>query len=179
MHGIVFCELRRFVEEGFGHEAWGRLLAATGTPGRLHLPVTSYPDAELVALVSAASRQTGLPAPALLERFGEALVPAYLKLYGHLVRPEWRALDLVEHTEETIHKVVRVQQPGAAPPELRCDRIRADEVWIHYTSPRRLCSVARGILRGVAAHYGERFEIEERQCMLKGAQECLISVVST
>lgn len=178
MHGIVFCELRRFVEEGFGREAWGRLLAATGAAGRIHLPVASYADSELVALVGAASRQTGLAPSLLLERFGEVLVPAYLKLYAHLVSPGWRGLDLVEHTEETIHKVVRVTHPGASPPVLSCDRVRSDEIWIHYTSPRRLCAVARGILRGVAAHYGERFEIEERQCMLKGGAECLISVVS-
>ncbi len=178
MHGIVFCELRRFVEASFGHEAWARLLATTGAPGRLHLPVASYPDGELLALVAAASRQTGVATPVLLERFGEVLVPAYLKLYSHLVRPEWRALDLVEHTEQTIHKVVRVTHPGASPPVLSCDRIRADEIWVHYTSPRRLCAVARGILRGVAAHYRERFELDERQCMLKGGSECLIVVVS-
>jgi hypothetical protein len=76
-------------------------------------------------------------------------------VYGPLLDSEWRTLDVIQHTEETIHRVVRMRQPGAAPPRLRVDRASPDEVAIHYDSPRRLCAVARGIVRGVAKHFGE------------------------
>lgn len=178
MHGMIFCELRRFVEENHGREAWEGLVAASGTPNNLYLPVRAYPDEEIVTLVSTASRLTRTPATTLLEGFGEFLTPAYFKLYGHLAPPEWGALDLIEHTEQTIHKVVRVQHPGAAPPELRCERVRDDEVVIRYGSKRNLCAVARGILRGVAKHYGEKLDIDESQCMLHGADACVISVMA-
>jgi hypothetical protein len=34
--------------------------------------------------------------------------------------------------------------------------------------------VARGIARGVARHYREKLEIVDRECMLRGADRCLI-----
>jgi hypothetical protein len=61
-------------------------------------------DEELVRLVTTASTATKIPVPELLEDFGRELVPMYLSMYGHLLKPEWRTLDVVEHTEETIHK---------------------------------------------------------------------------
>jgi hypothetical protein len=125
--------------------------------------------------VKAANELTGVPIPDLLEAFGEALVPTYLTLYAALLKPEWRTLDVIEHTEETIHRVVRMRQPGAEPPRLHSQRTRPDEVVLRYDSPRRLCAVARGIGRGLAAHYGERLAISETTCMLKADPLCTIS----
>ncbi len=82
---------------------------------------------------------------------------------------------MIEHTEETIHRVVRMRQPGAAPPRLHVERKSPDEVVLTYDSPRRLCAVARGITRGVAKKFEERITITDRACMLSGASKCLIS----
>jgi predicted hydrocarbon binding protein len=49
-------------------------------------------------------------------------------------------------------------------------------VLITYDSPRKLCAVARGIVRGVASHFGERIAIEGRRCMHRGDPHCLIAV---
>src|SRR5207244_2056324 len=62
------------------------------------------------------------------------------------------------------------------PPLLRCARPTAEEVVITYTSPRRLCALARGIIRGVARHYGEPVTITETTCMHRGAEACTISI---
>ena len=88
----------------------------------------------------------------------------------------WRTLDVIEHTEETIHKVVRTRNPGAAPPELQCARPSKDDVVITYASPRRMCAIAKGIARGLAAHYGEAVRVSESACMRKGDPQCRISV---
>ena len=116
MHGMVFARLKQFVESQISPEAWPALLVEAGIGEKIYLASSTYPDAEIVALVKAASAKTGIAAPALLEAFGEFLVPAYLAMYGHLVKGDWRTLDLVEHTEETIHKVVRVRHQDATPP---------------------------------------------------------------
>jgi hypothetical protein len=176
MHGMIFGRLKEFVDSQLGADAWPALLAAAGIGDKIYLASSAYPDAEIVALVQAASAKTSLPPEALLEAFGEYLVPAYLGMYGHLVKPEWRALDLIEHTEETIHKVVRVRNPGARPPVLHCTRVSPDEILLEYASERRLCAVARGIMKGVAAHYKEELAIHETACMLKGAPKCVIHV---
>jgi predicted hydrocarbon binding protein len=92
------------------------------------------------------------------------------------VKKGWKTLDLLEHTERAIHTVVRRQTPGADPPRLSCVRSSPDEAVVIYTSSRRMCPVAKGIIQGVAAHFQERIRITEAECMLKGDPHCTMSV---
>jgi hypothetical protein len=126
-------------------------------------------------MVRAASELTGKPATLLLEAFGEFLVPTYVSLYGNLLKQHWRTLDVIEHTEETIHRVVRRRQPGAAPPRLRTVRVGPKLVLLTYDSPRKLCPVARGIARGLAARFGETLRTNDIECMHRGDPACIIS----
>jgi len=174
VHGLIHLELQKFVSANYGAPAWNTLLANAGLGAEVYTPLASYPDEQVGALVREAVKLTGLPAETLLEAFGEALVPAYLSLYGSLIAPEWRTLEVLEHTEETIHRVVRKRHPGAEPPRLRTERTSGREVVMTYDSPRRLCAVARGIARGVAKHFQESIEIVDRECMHRGAPACLI-----
>jgi hypothetical protein len=176
MHGMVFAELKKFVVAGLGAEAWNRLTEAAGMPGKVFLPSQTYSDADLVRLVSAASEITGRPASELVEAFGTFIVPGLVRAFGAHINPSWRTLDLLENTEETIHRVVRISTPGATPPALAVHRASAGRVTIEYASPRRLCALARGIVKGVAQHYGESVTIEEAECMLTGAPRCRIDV---
>jgi hypothetical protein len=127
-------------------------------------------------IVAAASKKTGLEADAILQDFGEFIVPDLVRLYRHIIDPEWKTLDLIEHTEQTIHRAVRRDHPAASLPQLKCVRKAPDEVIIHYGSRRRMCGVAKGIVRGLAREYGEKVSLSEPTCMLKGGAECQIVV---
>jgi len=174
MHGIIHLELQKFVIARHGEQAWQELLRRADLAGEIVTPLKVYPDEHIVRLVKGASELTGIAIADLLEAFGEALVPAYLTLYGALIKPEWRTLDVIEHTEETIHRVVRLRQPGAHPPRLRAQRTTPAVVILTYDSPRRLCAVARGIARGLASHFSERISIDESSCMHRGDPSCVI-----
>lgn len=176
MHGIVFSELKRYVDGKFGGSTWATLLTKAGLGSKLFLPTQTYPDQEIIAIAVAASQATGLEIPAILEDFGEFITPSLLKLYGLFVKPEWKTLDLIENTEETIHKVVRMKNPGASPPQLKCQRTKPNEVILTYSSARRMCGLAKGIVKGLGKHYGEKVEVAESQCMLKNDPHCLISI---
>ena len=175
MHGLIHLELKKFVEERFGAKAWDELTRRTGLASEIYTPLRSYPDEQMLALVGEAVTMTGFSASSLLEEFGEALVPTYLSIYGNLVKPEWRTLEVIEHTEETIHRVVRMRHPGAEPPRLRAERTTPNEVVLTYDSPRKLCAVARGIVKGVAKQFGEVVTIDERACMHDGDPACIIA----
>jgi hypothetical protein len=127
-----------------------------------------------MALIAAASAMTGQAAPALLEEFGEFLVSALIKLHGHMLRPHWKTLEVIEHTEETVHRVVRVENQGAHPPHLKTERRSSDEVLLIYTSPRRLCALAIGIGKGLAGHFREKIMVTQPVCMHNGANRCEI-----
>jgi predicted hydrocarbon binding protein len=176
MHGIIHAELQRFVQQNHGHEVWHQLLERAGLQAEVYTPLQAYPDSHIMGLVKEAVALTGTPATDLLEGFGEFLVPTLLSVYGKLLEREWRTLDVLEHTEETIHTVVRVRQPGALPPKLKVRRSSNREVLVTYNSERRLCAVARGIIRGVAKEFRERVDIADIRCMNSGDPACLISV---
>lgn len=174
MHGMIFAELRNYIEQKHGRETWNALVAQSNLKDRVYLALREYPDAEAMALVSAATLLTGQTATALLEEFGEFLVQGLLKMYGHLLRPQWRTLDVIEHTEKTIHHVVRVETSGAHPPHLRAERRNSDEVSLVYTSQRRMCALAVGIGKGLAKHFHEEIVVTQAKCMRSGADHCEI-----
>ena len=176
MHGLIFVELKKFVVADFGADAWRELLGKAGDNHRISLPSRAYPDAELLALVAAASKLSGKKEDDLLEEFGGFIVPDLLQMYrAHIVR-EWGALDLIENTEVTMHRVVRRMNRGATPPVLQVQRTGSNDVVITYTSARKLCAIAKGIVRGIAKYYEESVTIVESTCMLRGADACSIAV---
>jgi hypothetical protein len=179
MHGMIFAELKRFVDEGQGPGVWDTLLRESGIGAKIYLTMEVYPDEEIVRLATTASRLTRTPLADILEAFGEFLAPTYFKLYGHLIKPGWKTLDVIEHTEQSIHRVVRIKNPGARPPELRCVRISETEVLLVYNSARKMCAVAKGIAKGVAARFSENIRLTESTCMLRGAADCRISIKLT
>ena len=176
MHGLILAELRKYVEAKLGKDAWYGLLTTAGLGGRVYLSGEPYPDEEVVTLVTTASKTTGLPAATILEDFGEFIVPDLVDIYRPYIKPQWKSLDLIEHTEVNIHRAVRLRNPGAEPPHLKTKRVDRRQVLLVYTSPRKLCSVAKGIAKGVGKFYGEALTISEGSCMLRGDPECAITI---
>lgn len=175
MHGMMFMELQKYVQARHGKDTWEKLLEQSGAGIKSYLATKTYPDEEIVAIVSTASRMTNVPAATLLEDFGEFIVPDLVSLFAAHIDRNWKTLDLIEHTEAAIHTVVRRQNPGAAPPALHCTRTTPDEVVLRYSSQRKMCGVAKGIAKGLARHFNEELQITEPSCMHKGARSCTIS----
>ncbi len=176
MHGLIFLQLQRFVRHVAGPAAWKGLLQEAGLAGQSYSPVRDYSDDDVLAIVGAASRALNQPAAAIVEAFGEFIAPELIKLYRKIIPAEWKTLDLIENTESVIHTAVRAGNPGATPPPLQCIRTGEDELQILYSSPRQLCVLAKGIVKGLAGHYGEAVTITDTSCMLKGDPLCTIEV---
>lgn len=177
MHGTIFSELQQFVAARLGEGAWEQLKRNAGIdPAKQYEIFRSYPDEEVGSLVGAASAMTGIAVSDLLEDFGEFIAPDLLEMYWGAIDPAWRTLDVIEHTESTIHAVVRIDHKDSSPPYLKAHRNGENEVAIVYTSPRRLCAVAKGISRGIARHFQETVTIEDAKCMHRGDGECVLVV---
>src|SRR5262249_30658352 len=91
-----------------------------------------------------------------------------LRLYGRLIQPEWKTLDVVENTEAIIHAAVRSNSPGARPAVIDCTRTSEDELHVIYSSDRHLCGLAKGMVRGIASYYGEVVMVAPGACMSHG-----------
>lgn len=175
MHGCVLHGFKKFVFAREGESAWNELIKAAGVSG-WYIANRAYPDADLKLLIGAAAERWHQPVAALLREFGEALVPTLLGLYGSFLERNWRTLDVLLNTESVIHRTVRMRDPAATPPALRCSRTGDSTVEIEYSSPRRLCAVADGICHGIAAHYGEQVDVTQPRCMERGDASCTIVV---
>lgn len=176
MLGLIFHELSRYVTAKLGAQAWPKLQSAALTSSKVYLATQSYPDAELVKLVTTAASMANLPVPAVLEDFGQFIAPSLLRMAGLMIDPKWKTLDLLENTEGTMHKMIRRANTSADPARLSAVRRGPKELALSYRSERKLCPVAKGVIKGVAAHYHERVSILETKCMTKGAPACEMTI---
>lgn len=178
MHGSLFHGFKQYVLGRLGVATWNLAVQTAKGSGWYHAS-SRYPDEELEALITAVAAAEGKAAGAVWEEFGTALVPHLVTLYGAYLLPHWRTLDLLENVEGVVHRTVRMHDKAAEPPRLRPVRISSNEVRIEYASARRLCRLAVGICRGVAAHFDEEIMLAEPQCMLAGATHCVLVVRHT
>jgi hypothetical protein len=174
MHGIIFSELQNYTEAKHGRGTWDALLRKAKLENRVYLSIQQYPDSEIISLVMATCALTGLSVSSVLENFGQFLVPSLLRLYGHLLKPEWGAIDVIDNAERTVHAVVRVKNPEAKPPKLKTQRLSPSEVLLVYTSSRQMCGLAIGIGLGLGQHFGEKIAVDQTMCVHKGATHCEI-----
>lgn len=172
MHGLIFFYLQKFVDTAVGSASWEGIRSSVATSAKKYLPSGVYPDADAVTMLTSLSETIGRPLPVVLEQFGTFLAPHLVKVAGTVIEPSWRTLDLIEHTESIIHAMIRTTTPGAAPPVLEAARQSPRELHMVYASGRRLCPLAVGLMRGIAAHYAETIRIEEPSCMLRGDPFC-------
>lgn len=176
MHGIIFKSMKDFVVENHGHETWDEVREEASLEQRVYLPIDTYEDDELGRLVTAAAGLTGESIPDLLESYGRFAAAQLVDTYGNVVRDDWDALDLVSNVEDQIHTVLRTHNSDLDPPKLVCRRDGDAQVTVTYASDRRLCFVAKGIVRGVGDHFGERLDVTEETCMHESGDRCEIVV---
>ena len=82
MKGIVFNLLETLVTRDHGADAWDDLLDAAGVDGS-YTSLGSYPDAELVALVGAASEALDLAPEQVTRWFGRSSMPLFATTHPH------------------------------------------------------------------------------------------------
>ncbi len=180
MHGLIFFYIQKFADLlATGTSTHAGLRATVVQHTAHYLPSGVYDDAEAVGLLQSMADGVGMPLPGMLGRFGDFIAPHLVKVAGSLVDPSWRTLDLIEHTESLIHAMVRAAKPGAEPPVLETVRVAPDELHLVYSSRRRLCALATGLMHGMAKHFGETLAIDETSCMLHGDPFCAFTVRRT
>ena len=169
LHGLIFTTFRDFVTTQYGPAIAASVFAGQST----HVLTEAYPDEEFTAAVRKASELTGVETDELVCEFGVSagettfprLYPAYYAMAGS-TRP------FLLTVENLIHELVRATIPKATPPHLGVEPLGDDGVTIDYSSPRKLCSLLRGLVEGTARHFGQSVESDETACMHRGDERC-------
>lgn len=173
MKGIIFNLVEEVVRDRFGEDTWDDLLDAAGLDGA-YTSLGSYPDEELLRLVGAASEALGLPPADVVRTLGEAAIPLLATRYPFFFEPHTSTKSFLLTLNDIIHPEVRKLYPGADVPTFGFEESSDDTLVLRYHSERKLCALAEGFVLGAAAHFGERAEIDQPACMLRGDEDCLL-----
>ncbi|MDH5324895.1 MAG: heme NO-binding domain-containing protein [Gammaproteobacteria bacterium] len=176
MYGMIFDFLREYVEERHGgRETWNALLKANHKEYKIYFPSIEYPDREIVALAVTAANTLRLPLSAVLEDFGAFLATRLLSFYHMYINNDrWRSFEVIENAGGCIHHAINRHNPNRKPPKLITNRDAEGLMLLQYQSHRKLCHVVKGIVRGLGDHFHEKITITETQCMLDGADSCIM-----
>jgi predicted hydrocarbon binding protein len=172
MHGVLFKGLKDFVVEFFDRETWYEVREEAGVGLEVYLPVNTYPDQELGALVMATAEVTDRRVSHVLEAFGWSVASNLLETYGDRLDPAWSAFDVVARAETDVHEVLRSHNENLDPPNLVCHREGTSRVVVEYRSDRGLCPLAKGLIRGIGDYYDTDLAVREPNCMYDGDEHC-------
>jgi hypothetical protein len=173
--GIVFNLLEEAVSNAYGDAAWDRLLDVAGLEGA-YTSLGNYDDAEIAALVRAASWALEIPEESVLRWFGRRAMPLLARRYPAFFDRHANVRSFLLSLNSIIHPEVCKLYPGAQTPVFDFEMGGAGMLKIGYNSPRRLCALADGFMHGAATHFGERIELEQHECMHRGDARCVFHV---
>jgi hypothetical protein len=174
MKGVVFNLLEQLVARDHGEDTWDSLLDASGLDG-VYPSLGSYPDEEFRTLVIAAADTLGTSQDDVIVWLGRSAIPLFADRYPQLFEPHDSTRSFVLTLNDIIHPEVRKLYPGADVPEFDFDA-REGTLLMGYRSPRKLCSLAEGLLLGAGDHFGERLTIAQPSCMKRGDDHCVLEI---
>ena len=169
LKGLVFVELLKMVDAAFGEDKVDEVLDSVVLPsGGSYTAVGYYECAELVTLVDAFSRLSGISKPDLERQFGHWLMGAFKTGYPEVFEKYVTAFDMLEAIENDIHVEVRKLYPDAELPSFNAIKNADATLDLEYTSKRPLAHFCYGLVEACFTKYGETAEINMNDCSSDG-----------
>jgi|TARA_R110002050_G_scaffold51969_1_gene119045 heme-NO-binding protein len=162
MKGIIFTEFLEMVEEKFDYQMVDSIITDAQDPlDGAYTSVNTYDHAQLVNLVIALHKRSGIPLPDLLRTYGEYLFGGLAKNYPNLLKDIKDPFDMLLNIEILIHTEVRKLYPEANPPKFTGTRIDDKTIELVYNSHRSMGDVAEGLIIGCGKHFGVNYKVEQ------------------
>lgn len=177
MKGVVFTTFNDMVEKNIGIDVWDTILDAVNPESQgIYTSVEDFPDEELIAMVTKLSELTGTPVLELVTAFGQYLFHALAMKHPVFVDEKNDFLEFLKSIEDVIHKEVKKLYPNPNLPSLEWEQPEPDALIMIYKSPRKLCHLADGLIRGAAEKYGVEYSFNHACCMHDGHDHCRFEI---
>jgi len=178
MKGIVFTTLNSFVVEKFGFEAWEMLLESAKPQSQgIYLSTETYQNEELMTLLGTLCQQKSLEIEDAIEEFGFYMFETLATHYPVFIKPGMNLKDFLLTIHNVIHVEVRKLYPDASLPVITYEDPAPMRLVMIYKSPRKLCRLAEGLIKGAAKHFKTKIDVKHIMCMHKGADHCRIEII--
>lgn len=161
MKGIVFTEFLDLVEDKFGLEMVDTIIENSNleTQG-VYTAIGTYKFAEMLALLTNLSKETGLSSDQLLLVYGEHFFSVLEDSYPGLLATYSDPLDLLASIENHIHVEVRKIYPDAELPTFTTLEKSEDTLVMVYKSGRAMSSFGLGLMHKAFEHFNSSAQIE-------------------
>lgn len=161
MKGVVFTEFLDLVADLYSPDMVDDIIDDAMLPSDGAYTATgTYPHEEIVALVLALSRRSGIAVPDLLRIYGEHLFGIFVRGYPGFFVGITDAFDFLAGIEDVIHTEVRKLYPDAELPRFEVERRNNDqELVLIYDSRRHFEDLAEGLMNGCVAYFGGNITI--------------------
>jgi len=173
MKGIIFNLLEGFVVENYGDQTYDKLIGSCSlkTKGEFVGP-GSYPDEDLLEIVTQAAKMKDVAPGALIEAFGKFCFPKLAERFPQFVKPYSNPKDFLKTIHSVIHVEVKKLYKDAETPEFSYMEPSPTELIMVYKSKRKFCALVDGLLNGVSEYFKWPISFHQSQCMLKGSPSC-------
>ena len=162
MKGMIFTEFLEMVETRFSVEVVDEILDACRlASGGSYTSLGTYDHSEILAMVDHLAKVTKESPETLQALFGEYLFARLAASHAQFLHGIASSFDLLQKVQSFIHVEVCKLYPDASPPQVHCELMDAHRMQVHYRSYRPFAALALGLIRGVAAHYGEKVAIKQ------------------
>lgn len=160
MKGIIFTEFLEFVTSRSGENMVDDLLDECDLPsGGVYTAVGTYDHGEIVTLLGAFCRRTGIAPADALSAFGSRLAERFAVLYSGFFTARSTLFAFLASVDDHIHVEVRKLYPDAQLPEFSTLIDDAGRMVMRYRSERHFDMLAEGLIRGAARHYNVSIDI--------------------
>ncbi len=174
MKGIIFNILEDFVTENYNLETYEKLISQCQlkTKAATFVGPGTYPDEDLLEIVSRASGMTQIPVPELVRAFGKFCFPKLAKRYPIFVKPHSDPKSFLKTVDSVIHVEVRKLYKDTELPDFKYSEPSPNELIMSYRSKRKLCPLIEGLIAGVGEYFNSPINLRQTQCLLNGAPSC-------
>jgi len=176
MKGIIFNVLEDMVVEKFGMPVWNNLLQKHAPPDRVYVSAKHYDENELFAMANEVAEILAIPLQDVVKAFGHYLFKGLADRHLSVVDnfPDFTSLVMGIH--DVIHVEVNKLYQDPALPSISCQLKTPHSIEMCYSSPRKLCFCAEGLLFGAAEYFKQTISISHDSCMHNGASHCILNV---
>jgi hypothetical protein len=176
--GIVFTLLQEMVEQEAGLAAWDACISQIDSASDgVYIAPSVYPDEELLAIIGALSESLDVPVRDLVRAFGVYMLPRLLDVYRDKTVVDGGLKVFLMSVDGVIHEEVKKLWPDAQLPRFRHDDTGPTSLTLYYTSERRLCALAEGLIDGAGKAFATDVQIGHVTCMHDGADCCTFKLI--
>jgi hypothetical protein len=160
MKGMVFTAFLEMVENKFSADMVDDIIDDANLPsGGAYTAVGTYDHTEMISMVLALSKRTGIPAGDLVEIFGDNMFGLFYENYPNFFAGVPDAFSFLMGVDKVIHVEVLKLYPDARLPKFDCE-LNDNTLTMIYSSPRCFSDLALGLIKGCGKHFGENLHIE-------------------